>query len=201
MAGACLTQQPGDRHRRRLQLPAVDFLQCLRVAVSPVLTSCLPAAPPHPAPRRPACSNLCYYSWAAGGVGLFFALWIFFMQVGAYLSFDQLVHMCVPAALPFASLPSITSCPLDLLHAAVLRAQPPHSRVRSHCLPAGPVLVDRSRHHRCVRSGRQRCCWHYVYLPACPHQLPGALPQSPALLCCCHCVPAHTFSAMLRISI
>lgn len=25
--------------------------------------------------------NLCYYSWAAGGVGLFFALWLLFMQI------------------------------------------------------------------------------------------------------------------------
>ena len=26
--------------------------------------------------------NICYYSWVAGGFGIFFSLWLFFMQVG-----------------------------------------------------------------------------------------------------------------------
>lgn len=39
-----------------------------------------PTSCPTPAPSLPR-SNLCYYSWAAAGVGLFFALWLFFMQV------------------------------------------------------------------------------------------------------------------------
>jgi hypothetical protein len=30
----------------------------------------------------PACSfNMCYFSWAGAGLGIFFSLWLFFMQV------------------------------------------------------------------------------------------------------------------------
>ena len=42
---------------------------------------CAPHASSH-VPHPPACCsvNICYYSWAAAGVGLFFSLWLFFMQ-------------------------------------------------------------------------------------------------------------------------
>lgn len=67
-------------------------------------------ASPHPPPLL--CSlNLCYYSWAAAGVGLFFALCIFFMQAGrAGRAGRKDALLAIARQLPGDELPTRLSC-------------------------------------------------------------------------------------------
>jgi hypothetical protein len=64
--------------------------------------------------RASACSvNICYYSWAAAGLGIFFSLWLVFMQVSTPLALICLIAtflFAAPHALSAVLLPAWALC-------------------------------------------------------------------------------------------